>query len=144
VRYAEFLWVLACALIAFWGCESSAGSARQFAEPPIESYSTSKLQVRIGGNIESLNGATISPDFFKAAGVHPLVGRFFADGDYRTQTPSVAVLSHEFWQRYFNAAPQAIGATLTVNEQPLTVIGVAVRGFAFPRGAQVWLPRTER
>jgi putative ABC transport system permease protein len=134
---------LALALIALSACGSADGGTRQFAEPPAGSYSVSVVQVTTDGSTEPLDGATVSRDFFTAAGVRPLVGRFFVDGDHRTKTPAVVVLNQAFWQRRFHGAPRVIGTTITVNDQPVTVIGVAERGFAAPRNAQVWLPKIE-
>ena len=144
MRHAKGLWALALVLIALSACGSSDEVAHQFAEPPIDSYSASVFQVKIDGNTEPLDGATVSLEFFKMAQVRPLVGRFFVDGDYRTKTRSVVVLNQELWQRRLHSAPQVIGTALTVNDQPVTVIGVAERGFAVPKGAQVWLPRIEQ
>jgi MacB-like periplasmic core domain len=104
----------------------------------------SVFQVRIDGNTEPLDGAMVSRDFFRTARVRPLVGRFFVDGDYRTTTHSVVVVNQELWQRRLHGAAQVIGTALTVNDQPVTVIGVAERGFAVPKGAQVWLPKIEQ
>jgi hypothetical protein len=140
--HAKGLWSATPALIALFACGSSGDVAHQFAEPPIDSYSMSVLHVRIDGNDEPLNGATVSRDFFKTAQVRPLIGRFFVDGDYRTKTPSVVVLNQGLWQR-LHGAPHVIGTALTVNDQEVTVIGVAERGFAVPKAAQLWLPRTE-
>jgi putative ABC transport system permease protein len=144
VRCAKDLWALALVLIALSACGSSEEVAHQFAEPPTGSHSASVFQVKIDGNTERLDGATVSPEFFKMAQVRPWVGRFFVDGDYRTKTRSVVVLSQELWQRRLHSAPQVIGAALTVNDQPVTVIGVAEPGFAVPKGAKVWLPRIEQ
>jgi hypothetical protein len=144
MRHTQGLWALAFALIALSACGSSDEVAHQFAEPPIDSYSESVFQVRIDGNAEPLQGATVSRDFFKTAQVRPLVGRFFVDGDYRTKTYSVVVVNHELWRRRLHGAPQAIGTALTVNEQAVTVIGVAERGFAVPMRAQLWLPKIEQ
>jgi hypothetical protein len=143
MRHAKDLCALAFALIALSGCGTPDGVAHQFDEPPIDSYSVSVFQVRIDGNTEPLDGATVSREFFKTAQVRPLVGRFFVDGDYRTKTQSVVVINQELWQRRLHGAPQVIGTALTVNDRPVTVIGVAERGFAVPKGTQVWLPRIE-
>jgi hypothetical protein len=142
VHHGKALGALALALIALSACGPSDGPARRFPEPPIGSYSV--LQVTIGGNTEPMDGATVSLDFFKAAEARPLVGRFFVEGDYRTTTPSVVVLGQELWQRRFHGAPEVIGTAVAVNDQQLTVIGVAERGFSAPGTAQVWLPRIER
>jgi hypothetical protein len=136
-------WFLVFVFGALSACGSSADVPRRFAEPPNGSYSVSVFQVRIDGNTEALDGATVSPDFFDAVQVRPLVGRLFVDGDYRAKTP-VVVLNHEFWQRRLHGAPQVIGTALTVNDQSVTVIGVAERGFAAPKDVQLWLPRIER
>ena len=144
MRCAKGLWAIALVLIALSACGSSEEVAHQFAEPPTGSYSASVFQVKIDGNTEPLDGATVSLEFFKMAQVRPLVGRFFVDGDYRTKTRSVVVLSQELWQRRLHSAPQVIGTALTVNDQPVTVIGVAEAGFAVPKGAKVWLPRIEQ
>jgi hypothetical protein len=144
MRCAKGLWALVLVSIALSACGSSEGVANQLAVPPTDSYSASVFQVKIDGNPEPLNGATVSLEFFKMAQVRPLVGRFFVDGDYRTKTRSVVVLSQELWQRRFHSAPQVIGTALPVNDQQVTVIGVAERGFALPKGAQVWLPRIEQ
>src|SRR5262249_1811690 len=41
----------------------------------------------------------------------------------------VVVISHQFWQRHFASDPSAIGATLTLNGIPMTVIGVMAAPF---------------
>ena len=65
----------------------------------------------------------------------PAIGRLFTAGDNRTpHAHPLAVLAHDFWQRRFAADPAILGRTLVVDGQPLTVIGVAARGF---RGVEV-------
>ena len=41
----------------------------------------------------------------------------------------MAVLSYGYWQRQFGADPSAIGQTITLQDRPFTIIGVAPRGF---------------
>jgi hypothetical protein len=121
VRCARGRWAVALLLIALSACGSSDEVAHPFAEPPTGSYSASVFQVKIDGNTEPLDGATVSLEFFKMAQVRPLV-----------------------WQRRLHSAPQVIGMALTVNDQAVRVIGVAEAGFAVPKGAKVWLPRIEQ
>ena len=144
MRHTKHLWALVLVPIALSACRSPEPVARQFVMPPIESYSVSTLQVRMDGRPEPLEGATVSREFFSAAEVRPFIGRFFEDREYRTATPAVVVLDHELWQGRFHGAPNVIGTVLTVNDQPMTVIGVAEPGFAGPAGARVWMPRIER
>src|SRR5688572_12132566 len=85
-------------------------------------------------------GEVVSPNYFDMLGVQPAAGRFFAtDGS----DEEAVVISHDVWQTRFGGAREAIGRSITVKGQPLTIIGVTPREFggAF-RGIRmhVWLP----
>lgn len=95
-------------------------------------------------------GATVtlatyaSGNYFDVLGVRPAAGRFFDDEEARGPGAApVAVVSWELWQREMGGSPEAVGQAIRVNGQPLTIVGVAPRGFhgAF-LGARppVWLP----
>ena len=45
---------------------------------------------------------------------------------------AVAVISHRFWQQRYAGADSAIGATLTLDRQPFTIVGVMPPGFSGP------------
>ena len=45
----------------------------------------------------------------------------------------VVVISHAFWETHFHSDPSAIGATLTLNGAPLTVIGIMAPPFDLKR-----------
>jgi hypothetical protein len=54
----------------------------------------------------------------------------------------VAVISHDFWQQRFGGDPNAIGKALTLNGEPVTLIGVMPRGFqdtSQSNERQIWL-----
>ena len=74
MRHAKGLCALAFALTLSRGVGLLTEVAHHFDEPPIDSYSMSVFQVRIDGNTEPLDGATVSHDSFKTAQVRPLVG----------------------------------------------------------------------
>lgn len=104
-----------------------------------------------GGETPETLGATyVSTDFFHTLGVAPRLGRTFVpeegepapvtEGNEPTPLPSVAVISHALWQRRFGASPSAVGSRLTLNGQPVSVVGVMPRGFRFLVDADVWLP----
>lgn len=89
-------------------------------------------------------GEFVSANYFRVLGVRPAIGRFFSEEEADPgKTTSVAVISHELWQRHFGGSADALGATIIVKGQPLTVIGVAPAEFGGSlRGlrAQLWLP----
>ncbi len=77
-------------------------------------------------------------------GVQPALGRAFLpeENEVPGRNP-VVVISHDLWQRRFNSDPSLVGQTITLNNQQLTVIGVAPSQFTgMIRGmsCQVWLP----
>jgi putative ABC transport system permease protein len=75
-------------------------------------------------------GLWVSGDFFRALGITPERGRLFTeDDDRRGCGAGTAVISHGFWQIQLGGREDAIGSTLTILDQPFTVIGVTRAGF---------------
>jgi predicted permease len=91
---------------------------------------TVPLHLTIGSETVSADGDLVSGRFFEVLGLSPAVGRLFTADDDRTPGGHrVLVLGHGFWTRRFAADPKIVGRSLVVNGQPMTVIGVAPRGF---------------
>src|ERR1051325_2496184 len=86
---------------------------------------------------ERLDGIEATGDFFAAMGIAPEIGRFFERANETPGFDHVVVLSDAVWRGRFGADPQMLGRVLTLNAEPYTVIAVAPRGFAFPRGAEM-------
>ncbi len=86
----------------------------------------------------------VSGNFFSVLGVPSTFGRILTQNDDRPGNPQhVAVISHDFWSRRFGLDRDVIGKTITLEEVPLTIVGVAPRGFfGFEVGSRpdVWLP----
>jgi predicted permease len=71
----------------------------------------------------------VSGNYFQTLGIRPFVGRLFTfDDDTRNAAPTI-VLSYHAWQRDFGGSPSIIGATVTVENMPFTVVGVTPPGF---------------
>jgi hypothetical protein len=111
-----------------------------YNRPAAGSYAVENHQVKIDGRLLAVQGAAVTLAFFQSAGVQPLVGRFFIDGDQRSSPPHVVVLSHEMWREHFDSSPAIVGRPLEVDGQPATVVGIAPRGFTFPESAELWIP----
>jgi putative ABC transport system permease protein len=72
----------------------------------------------------------VSGNYFDVMNVRPELGRFIGPDDARVVGESlVAVLSYEHWQNNFAGDPNVIGKTVNVNNQELTIIGVAPAWF---------------
>jgi predicted permease len=72
----------------------------------------------------------VSGSYFDVLGLKPALGRLLRPGDDPSVGESaVAVLSYEFWRRSFGGDSAVVGKTLSVNGQPLEIVGVAPQGF---------------
>ena len=94
---------------------------------------------------EHVFGHLVSPEYFEALGVAPAAGRLLSPGSERAGSEPVVVVSERFWRRRLDADPGAIGSTLQVNGQSVTLAGVAGWGFqgVFPTSpAEIFVPVT--
>jgi predicted permease len=97
--------------------------------------------IRVGDDVERVRVASVSGGYFTVLGVTAALGRTIADKDAAGEP--VAVVSHDFWTRAFGAQPTVLGATVTLNGRPLTIVGVAqprFRGLDLARAMDVWIP----
>ena len=86
----------------------------------------------------------VSGNYFTVLGITASLGRLFTEDDNRTPGGHpVAVLSYDLWRNQYGADPGILGSKILLDEQPLTVIGVAAPGFhgvEVERRAEVWVP----
>jgi predicted permease len=75
--------------------------------------------------------AFVSGKCFDTFGVSPIMGRVIVNEDapWSRAGNKVAVISHRFWTRMFNADPAVVGRTFRVETIELQVIGVMPEGF---------------
>jgi predicted permease len=93
------------------------------------------LHVEAQGGTERIDAELVSGSYFEVLGLRPAAGRLLSRQD--DVTPGghpLAVLSHAYWTRRFGSEASVVGQVLLVNGTPLTVIGVAPRGY---RGAEL-------
>ena len=89
------------------------------------------------GEPERLTGVQVSQNFFQLLGVNPQLGRSFNAEECKWNGPNVAILSAGLWKRRFASDPGIVGRKLTLNNQPVIVIGVMPLSFDF---ASVFAP----
>ena len=78
---------------------------------------------------QSIMGEFVSGNYFRTFGLQPAAGRFFSDADDMQGAPITAVMSYDTWQHDYAADPSVIGTTFRINTQPVTIIGIAPKGF---------------
>src|SRR5213593_446535 len=86
--------------------------------------------LRWGNTVKSVTGYAVTGNYFDLLGVQPEVGRFIHEADEHgpNSAPHV-VLSNNLWRSVFNADPSVVGATVRLDKDPYTVIGVAPAQF---------------
>jgi predicted permease len=83
------------------------------------------------GQAERVAVEMISGNTFDVLGVAPALGRGFTQDDDRTPGGHpVVVLSHDYWRRRFAGSPAVLNQAVTINNLPMTIVGVAPAHFA--------------
>src|ERR1017187_6374791 len=77
----------------------------------------------------SVMGEFVSGNYFRTFGLRPEAGRLLIDADDLRGAPATAVMSYVTWQHEFACDASIVGSTFWVNTKPVTVVGVAPRGF---------------
>lgn len=76
------------------------------------------------GEAEYVDGWEISAELLPLLGASPIQGRTFTSDDDRPGAMPVAIVSDRVWARDFGRSPSAIGAAITFDGKPYTVVGV--------------------
>ena len=83
-----------------------------------------------------------SASLFPMLGVQPALGRGFLEtgngGSVAPEDAHAIILSDDVWRQDYGSDSGAIGKTIQLNGEPLTIIGVMPRGFIFPFGSGQW------
>jgi predicted permease len=104
-------------------------------------YSSGNKELTGTGEPERLTSVPVTENLFTLLGVEPAIGRSFTreecQGKY--SAPPAMLLSYSFWRRRFASDPKVVGQKLTLNNQPVMVVGVLPASFDF---ASVFAPGT--
>ncbi len=89
-------------------------------------------------------GEFVSGNSFDTLGLRPYAGRLLQPSDDNKGAAPVAVISFQAWEQELGRDPSVIGASLTINGQPVSIVGVAPPGFygerLTPTPPAFWLP----
>lgn len=89
---------------------------------------------------ERVLSGRVSASLFRVLGTQPSLGRVFTDEE-EERGERVVVLSHGLWQRAFGGDPGVLGRTLSLAQEPYTIIGVLPQDLRpMPIGAELWVP----
>jgi putative ABC transport system permease protein len=120
------------------------------ASPPaavaaVTALGTSDVTIRMPGRAQRVRAEGIAGDYRAVFGLTVQAGRFVDAGDDAGALANV-VVSDRLWRRWFGGDRSGVGrATITVNNQPLTIVGVTPAGYGGHGGTawsgiDVWMP----
>ncbi|MGB4786245.1 MAG: ABC transporter permease, partial [Candidatus Acidiferrum sp.] len=139
-------------LVWFWesqpGLEQGPFSAADFLDYQAQNQSFQQVATvrRLGFNLtgqgaaERIRGMVATPNVFSLLGVHPILGRDFVPEEGAFGSPRRALLTYGFWQSHFAGDRTVIGRPLTLDNQPVQVIGVLPANFRYGgTDVQLWV-----
>ncbi len=93
-----------------------------------------------GGQVpERIAAAKVSSTWFDLLGVSPILGRTINPEEQGSKGQRVLVIGHGLWQKRFGGERDVIGKTVSLDDEPFTIIGVMPPRFRFD-GAEAWFP----
>ncbi len=110
-----------------------AAENRSFAELAayMAFYGIGDTKLSGDGEPARLSAVPVSQGFFPLLGVRPVLGRLFTAEECAWNGPKAALLSHALWQARFASDPAIVGRPITLNDEPVTVVGVLPASFDF-------------
>ena len=129
-----------------------AGTVQRLEADPVlagrvVAYATNtQMALRQGnGPAEPASGQFVSGGFFRGLQLTAAHGRLLEATDDELDRPrAVVVVSWSFWRQKLGGDPAAVGRTLQLNGQEVTIIGVApenFNGLVLGSSPEIWLPK---
>jgi putative ABC transport system permease protein len=84
------------------------------------------------GDAERVSAAAVTPQALDVLRVVPALGRSFRRDDASTDSANVAIVSNGLWRRMFGGDPGIVGRSLSINGEPVEIVGVLPAGFYLP------------
>jgi predicted permease len=94
-------------------------------------YGEGDTKLTGAGEPERLTVVQVTENFFQLLGIQPQLGRLFTAGECRGNGPQAVLLSNRLWERRFASDPGIVGRTITLDDAPVTVVGVMPAAFDF-------------
>lgn len=89
-----------------------------------------RISVRRDENLaKSERSEFVSGNYFNTLGIGTFAGRAFTETDDSLASPPVAILSYRTWESDYASDPSVVGSTFYLQNQPVTIIGIAPPGF---------------
>src|SRR5437667_5361048 len=93
-----------------------------------------------GSRPEQVNGIHVTEGYFRVYGAPVALGRTFTPQEDSPHGGKVVVLSYDLWQRRFSGDLAIVGKSISLGNEPYTVVGVIGKDFVADPRADLWLP----
>lgn len=87
--------------------------------------------VLVDDEAERATRLRVTGNLFDVLGVRPLHGRLFTAAEAWDDGPAAILLTHSYFARRFDADPSIVGRTISLDDAPVTVVGVLPPSFGF-------------
>ncbi|HLG97763.1 MAG TPA: ABC transporter permease [Bryobacteraceae bacterium] len=90
-----------------------------------------------------LGCAQVEGNFLHSLGLAPFLGRNFTAAEDLPNAPRVALITYALWRDRFSADPKLPGTVVSIDGQPVTIIGVLPASFELPTltAADILMPQ---
>jgi putative ABC transport system permease protein len=89
---------------------------------------------------EQVHGIHASEAYFRLFGAQVILGRTFTPQEDSPNGGNVVVISYGFWQRKFGGNPNIVGTSVSLSNEPYTIVGVLGKSFFTDPPADLWVP----
>ena len=93
-----------------------------------------------GSHPEQIHGIHVTEGYFRVYGAPVELGRTFTKQEASPHGGHVVILSYGLWQRRFGGDKTIVGRSISVGNEPYTVVGVIGKDFVADPQADFWLP----
>src|SRR5688500_335611 len=98
------------------------------------------VAMRSASSTDYVDAWMVTDDFLDLVGVTPLMGRPFRREDFQPNAAPVTLVDPGFWQQRLGGDPRVVGSAITLDDRPVTVVGVMPPGFELPERTSLWFP----
>ncbi len=88
------------------------------------------VNVVVNGQGDIATGFVSSGNYYRVLGVNARLGRAIVPDDDRPAASPVAVISHKYWMSRFGGSASVVGTAASVNNIPVTIVGVLPPDFS--------------
>jgi putative ABC transport system permease protein len=107
----------------------------------VSAYDFGGVGLSLAGDVpEEVRGVHVTADYFQLFGASMLLGRPFTTEEASPSGGNIVVLSYGLWKSRFGSDPNIVGKTVSLKNEPYTVLGVTDRSFQSDPEADLWIP----